>query len=59
MNVIEQSKKLAAYKAVDHHVKPEDRVSSPDLGTLVFIICSRSLGSALVRITVLRVIIEY
>ena len=28
MNAIEQSKKLAAYNAVDHHVKPEHRVSS-------------------------------
>jgi hypothetical protein len=27
MNVIEQSKKLAAYNAVDHHVRPEHRVS--------------------------------
>jgi hypothetical protein len=25
---IEQSKKLAAYIAVDHHVKPEHRVSN-------------------------------
>lgn len=25
---IEQSKKLAAYNAVDHHVKPEHKVSS-------------------------------
>ena len=25
---IEQSKKLAAYNAVDHHVRPEHRVSS-------------------------------
>jgi hypothetical protein len=28
MNAIEQSKKLAAYNAVDHHVKPEHRVST-------------------------------
>ena len=28
MNSIEQSKKRAAYAAVDHHVKPEHRVSS-------------------------------
>lgn len=28
MDPIEQSKKFAAYKAVDNHVKPEDRVSA-------------------------------
>ena len=28
MNAIEQSKRLAAYNAVDHHVMPHDRVSS-------------------------------
>jgi len=28
MNAIEQSKKLAAYNAVDHHVRPEHRVRS-------------------------------
>jgi hypothetical protein len=52
MNAIEQSKKRAAYIAVDHHVKPEHRVSSvlkTDLCILVFIICFRSLESVLVR----------
>lgn len=28
MNAIEQSKRLAAYNAVDRHVRPEDKVSS-------------------------------
>ena len=27
MNAIEQSKRLAAYNAVDHHVRPEHKVS--------------------------------
>jgi hypothetical protein len=38
MNIIEQSKKLAAYNAVDHHVKPEHRVSIVliNLGVLVY-----------------------
>ena len=55
MNAIEQSKKLAAYNAVDHHVKPEHKVSSvlsTDLCVLVFNIYFRSLESDLVRITV-------
>lgn len=50
MNTIEQSKKLAAYNAVDHHVKPEHKVSSSILGTIVFKACFRSLESVLVRV---------
>jgi hypothetical protein len=35
---IEQSKKLAAYNAVDHHVKPEHRVSIVSLPTLGMVV---------------------
>jgi len=35
MNTIEQSKKLAAYNAVDHHVKPEHRVIGIGSGSTV------------------------
>jgi hypothetical protein len=61
MNAIEQSKKLAAYNAVDHHVKPEHRVSTINrsLQNSGFKIYFRSLESDLVRITVLRVFIKY
>ena len=34
MNTVEQSKRLAAYNAVDHHVKPEHRVSSVFINVL-------------------------
>lgn len=53
MNAIEQSKKLAAYNAVDHHVKPEHRVSRVNRSLHSGIkIHFRSLESDLVRITV-------
>lgn len=56
---LEQSKKLAAYNAVDHHVKPEHKVSSifANLGMIFNLF--RSLESVLVWITVLLVFIEH
>ena len=60
MNAIEQSKRLAAYNAVDHHVMPHDRVGSfyTHLNIRISIFCFRSLELVLVRIIVSPAFVE-
>ena len=51
MDIIESSKRLAAYTAVDNHIKPEHKVSEMFIGWVITptVGPNRSLGSVLVR----------
>jgi len=47
MNAIEQSKRLAAYNAVDHHVRPHDRVIGIGSGSTVPYVVERIIQQGL------------
>ena len=50
MDIIESSKRLAAYTAVDNHIKPEHKVREMSIDGLSLTVGpNRSSGSVLVR----------